>query len=370
MHIDVHRLMLEAKAANLAEHGLDSTDWFFTHLEAFVRIYHETMRRVEAKPEYFFAVDYFTHRNGTNPDLWDQNQRIDRIGYLTDLLGGAASTAIEGAAAAHKPFFLSLHFSAPHWPWEGPDDLTESKRLAPSSDPRRLQSYDAGTAATYAAMVKRMDDQIGKVLATIDRLGLRNDTIVVFTSDNGGERFSDTWPFSGHKTELLEGGIRIPAIVRWPGRLPRGAVSDQVAMSMDWLPTLLSAAVVTPSALLPPDGIDLLPMLTKNKPLVDRILCWRYLNRAQEACRSGRWKYLKILENQFLFDVVVDPLERANLKDREPQRFREVVASYRAWDAQMLPLDPQSSTSGPTGAELADHFGVREGRQVVPLASH
>ena len=98
-----------------------------------------------------------------------------------------------------------------------------------------------------AAMVTRMDYQVGRVLAALDRLGLARDTVVVFTSDNGGERFSDNWPFTGRKTELLEGGLRVPAIVRWPARLAHGTVTGQVAMSMDWMPTLLACAGAGPS---------------------------------------------------------------------------------------------------------------------------
>src|SRR4051794_41287349 len=89
------------------------------------------------------------------------------------------------------------------------------------------------------------------------------DTIVIFTSDNGGERYSDTWPFTGRKTELLEGGLRIPAVIRWPGRIPCGAVSEQVTIGMDWFPTLLAAAGSVPDPEFPSDGIDLLPMLTR-----------------------------------------------------------------------------------------------------------
>ena len=142
-----------------------------------------------------------------------------------------------------------------------------------------------------------------------------SNTIVIFTSDNGGERFADTWPFTGRKTELLEGGLRIPAIISWPARIA-GHTTDQVAISMDWVPTLLAAAGTEPDTAYPPDGINLLPTLTQCRAPIPRKLFWRYKANAQRAVRDGDFKFLKILDNTFLFNVVEDPLERANLKER------------------------------------------------------
>jgi arylsulfatase A-like enzyme len=206
-------------------------------------------------------------------------------------------------------------------------------------------------------MVMRMDAEIGRVLAELERLGLADNTIVVFTSDNGGERFADTWPFTGHKTELLEGGIRVPAIVRWPGQVRPGSASDAQIMSMDWMPTLLAAAGARSSPAYPPDGIDISPAL-RGGALPERTLYWRYKHMAQRACRRGAWKYLKMDSNEFLFDVEADPLERANLKEREPERFAGLKNSWDAWNATMLPLDPASNSGFFDASELADHFGV------------
>jgi arylsulfatase A-like enzyme len=197
------------------------------------------------------------------------------------------------------------------------------------------------------------------VLQALDAAGAGQDTIVIFTSDNGGERYSDTWPFTGRKTELLEGGLRIPAVIRWPARIPLGTVSEQVTIGMDWFPTLLAAAGIAPDPEFPSDGIDLLPMLTEAAAPVSRKLFWRYKSNDQQAAREGDWKYLKILDNTFLFDVAQDPMERANLKERHRDVYERLVAEWNEWNATMLPLDPQSFTGGFTGAELADHFGVR-----------
>ncbi len=161
---------------------------------------------------------------------------------MTNLLGDRAVRPVEGYAKAKEPFLISLHFTAPHWPWEGPVDEAESKRI------KSIMHRDGGTQRTYTAMVQSLDVNVGRVLRALDANGLASSTIVVFTSDDGGERFSNTWPFSGMKHELLEGGLRVPTIARWPGYIAAGSVSDQAMITMDWMPTLLAAAGTLPDA--------------------------------------------------------------------------------------------------------------------------
>lgn len=311
------------------------------------------------------AVDYYTHGLMGRADLWDDDREIAEKGYLTDLLGDRAIAMVERFHVSNRPFFLSLHFNAPHWPWQTFEDPQGAARLADETSLHAAHDYDGGSLAIYAQIVRRMDYQVGRLLELLDQLNLAKDTIVIFTSDNGGERYSDTWPFSGIKTELLEGGLRIPAIIRWPGVVPPNSISDQVMISMDWLPTLLSAIGASADPAYPPDGIDLAPALG-GAPAVSRTLCWRYLNNAQEACRSGDWKYLKIRNNRFLFNVVDDPLERANMKDRRPQIFADLQARYVQWNAMMLPLDPQAGTAGFSGADVADHYGIEDAIYIDP----
>jgi arylsulfatase A-like enzyme len=303
------------------------------------------------------GVDYFTHRFNNAPDLWDGEARIEESGYLTELLADRALRTLDERRADGRPFFISLHFTAPHWPWEGPGDRSEADRLAASKSPSALMHYDGGTQATYAEMMTSLDRQVGRLLERLAALDMDRDTVVVFTSDNGGERFSNTWPFTGRKTELLEGGLRIPAIVRWPGLAVPGTVSDQQIMSMDWLPTFVAAARGAPDPRFPSDGLDIREAIA-GRTLPDRQLFWRFRNHGQEAARIGRWKYLKIAGNSFLFDVVADPLERGNLKDRHPQRYAELVKAWQAWNASMLPNDRDAASYGFTGKMLADHFGV------------
>jgi len=301
------------------------------------------------------GVDYFTHKIGGQDDLWDGETKIHEVGYYTELLADRAIEHLERRAAAGQPFFVSMHFTAPHWPWEGPDDQEESARLD-KKEGLAIDHFDGGDMETYAGMVTELDRQVGRMLARLAELGLDQDTVVVFTSDNGGERFSNTWPFTGKKTELLEGGLRIPAIVRWPGLTMPASESTVPIMSMDWLPTFLAAAGGAPDPAYPSDGVDIRAALTGHD-LPERPLFWRFKNKDQKAHRRGKWKYLSINGNEFLFDVVADPLERGNRKDREPQRFADMKAAFAAWNATML-SNPNAPSYGFTPDKLADHFGI------------
>jgi arylsulfatase A-like enzyme len=306
------------------------------------------------------ALDYYTHMSGDKKagekkqDLWDDDVPVERTGYLTELLGSRMVEVVNGYAKSGKPFFASLHFNAPHWPWEAPGDEAESERLRR----KPLADFDGGTQKTYQRMILSMDAQIGRVLQALDANGLTANTIVIFTSDNGGERFADTWPFTGRKTELLEGGLRVPALISWPARVPAGVTTDQVSISMDWLPTLLAAAGVAPDRGYVSDGMDLLPAITKQAAPVPRKLFWRYKANAQRAVRHGDFKYLKILDNTFLFNVVDDPMERANLKERHPDVYNRLLAEWLEWNGTMLPEIDETFTGSFDGGELADHIGT------------
>jgi len=315
--------------------------------------------------DHFFGIygccaDYFNHgpdasRSGDYAyQLHEEEVPVERHGYMTNLLGDRAVQTIERYARAKEPFLLSLHFTAPHWPFEGPDDEAESNRLR---DIGSIRVRDNGTQATYARMVQNLDANIGRVLQALDVHELAENTIVVFTSDNGGERFSKIWPFSGMKFELLEGGIRVPAIARWPGHIAAVSVSDQAMITMDWMPTLLAAGGTQPDSAYPSDGENLLPALTGAAPH-PRKLCWRYKAGSQRAIRDGNWKYLRIAGNEFLFDLVHDPRERANLKDRRKDVFDRLKSDWEAWNSAMLPERSRPAVYTNAGDAMADHYGV------------
>ena len=163
--------------------------------------------------EFFGAmsggVDYFTHKDSQGVhDLFDGEGESHQSGYLTDLISDRAVDFIDRRKGKKEPFLLSVHYTAPHWPWETRADEAEARRI------ERIFHFDGGSVQTYLTMVRQMDEGIGRILASLKSAGLERNTLVVFTSDNGGERFSDTWPLVGKKMDLLEGGIRVPYIVR------------------------------------------------------------------------------------------------------------------------------------------------------------
>ena len=278
------------------------------------------------------GVDYFTHcDSGGKHDLYEGEAEVHRPGYLTDLLSERAAGYV--ARQKGKPFCLSLHYTAPHWPWEAREDQAESRRIAD------IAHADGGSVQTYFTMIRQMDEGIGRVLAALDESGARQDTMVVFSSDNGGERWSDTWPLIGKKMDLLEGGIRVPYIARWPDRLPAGKTTAQMAITMDWAATFLEAAGVAPHADYPLDGRSLLGAE------FERDLFWRMKFRGQKAVRSGKWKWLSIEGHEYLFDLRTDQRERANRARREPEKFQELRQRYRDWEATMPPIPEDARVS-------------------------
>ena len=277
------------------------------------------------------GVDYFAHCDSAGRhDLYEGEEEVHRSGYLTDLL---SERAVQFVRKQRGPFLLSLHYTAPHWPWEAREDEAEARRIA------SIVHTDGGSPATYLEMIRVMDEGIGALLEELKRSGADRDTCIVFTSDNGGERFSDAWPLIGKKMDLLEGGIRVPCIVRWPGRVAAGATSAQLAITMDWVATFLEAAGVAPHPDYPLDGVNLL----REHP--GRELFWRMKFRDQKAMRNRNWKWLSIEGNEFLFDLAHDPRERANRAQREPGKFDELRRRYAAWEASVPPIPEDATVS-------------------------
>ena len=279
------------------------------------------------------ALDYFTHiapDSGelTLPDLWENDQRVTTDGYLTDVFSDRAAEFISRQRS--KPFYLSLHYTAPHGPWEGPAD----RAAVNHTDHGRGPMTYGGSLGIYAQMMRSMDEGIGRVLAALSRARLERDTLVIFTSDNGGERYSFNWPFSFQKGSLYEGGIRVPAIVRWPGVVPAASVTDQAAVTMDWTATILAAAGA-PADAAALDGENLLPVLRREREVYDRALFWRTRTRA--AARIGRWKYVQEGDAEHLYDLGVDLGEKTDRKAREGAALADAKKRYSAWAAEMLP---------------------------------
>ena len=287
------------------------------------------------------GVDYFTHcaSNGAH-DLWEGEEEKIEPGYLTDLLSQRSVDYVDRMAKQHAPFLLSLHYTAPHWPWETRDDEALAQEVK-----NNLFHLHGGNIHSYRRMIHHMDEGIGRIVEALERNGQADNTLIVFTSDNGGERFSDNWPLVGGKMDLTEGGIRVPWIAHWPARIAPGCVSEQHCMTMDWTATLLDAAGVQAASGYPLDGVSLLPVLQDGTHSFRRPLHFRMNHRGQRALRDGDWKYLRVDGNDYLFNIPADERERANHATREPQRLEAMRAAWEAWNATMPPIPEDATVS-------------------------
>jgi arylsulfatase A-like enzyme len=250
-------------------------------------------------------------------------------------------------ARAGRPFFLSLHYTAPHWPWETRDDAHVAPEVA-----KNLFHLHGGNVESYRRMIHHMDEGIGALVAALRDEGLLEDTLIVFTSDNGGERFSDNWPLVGGKMDLTEGGIRVPWIAHWPAVIPAGRESAQHCLTMDWSATMLELGGGRPHPDFPIDGVSLAALLHEPGHRFERPMYWRMNHRSQRALREGDWKYLQVDGHEYLFDIAADARERANLAPREPQRLEAMRARWMAWNATMPAI--------PADATVSLGFGVKD----------
>ncbi len=300
------------------------------------------------------CIDYYSHifywgmnhpGPGINPthDLWEDGREVWHNGrYFTELTAEKAIECVRDAAGAGEPFFLFVGWNAPHYPMHAPRaHLDRFRRLPPD---RRIM----------AAMLAAMDDGVGAILAEVDRLGLTENTCTFFMSDNGPSRESRNWldgtldPYyggsagglKGHKFSLYDGGIRVPGIFHFPGRIPPGQVLDGPCAAMDVLPTLLSAAGAEPPEGV--DGVDLLAWLAGGAPPAARDLFWEMGD--QTAVRRGRWKL--VLNGQLvegappadavhLADLAEDVGERTNLAGDRPELTAELKAAAETWRADL-----------------------------------
>ncbi len=291
------------------------------------------------------GVDYFTHCASTGAhDLFEGETEKHETGYLTDLISRRAVDCVnrmaQTSASSPAPFFLSLHYTAPHWPWETRDDGARASEVASN-----LFHLHGGNIHTYQRMIHHMDEGIGQLVAALRANGQLDNTLIVFTSDNGGERFSDSWPLVGGKMDLTEGGIRVPWVAHWPAVIQPGGVSAQQCMTMDWSATMLDAAGVLADAAHPLDGVSVLPVLRDPAHHFRRPLHWRMNHRSQRALRDGDWKYLKVDEHEYLFNVTQDARERANLAGHETARFEALRQAWLDWNTSMPPIPPDATVS-------------------------
>lgn len=280
------------------------------------------------------GMDYFHYLDTVaGYNLFQDGRPISRDGYFTDLMTDEAIRFLEREPAG-TPFFLYLPFTAPHAPFQGPNDA--------QTDPLPLDSplWRQGRAPSevYIAMIEHMDKRIGDVLATLERLGLEENTVVIFTSDNGGTGSARNAPLSGVKGSTFEGGIRVPAMVRWPGVIPAGTVSDQPCVTFDFTASIARLAGVHPSADKPFEGMDIIRHVAQGRRLVMRTLFWRKPrgNAVWRGLRQGSLKYVSERRDgsvrEYLFDLDADVAEKHDLREQRPAEFRRLKATYEAWE--------------------------------------
>ncbi|HZJ00380.1 MAG TPA: sulfatase-like hydrolase/transferase [Gemmatimonadaceae bacterium] len=271
--------------------------------------------------------DYYSHIGEYDRhDLYHNETAIHDTTYLTDFFTAHAKSFVE--AHRNEPFFMEVSYNATHWPFERPD-MKPGRRASDMESMVR-----GGTRADYIAILERADRGVGDILATLDRLHLSNNTLVIFTSDNGGEWLSRNAPLFHRKSTLWEGGIRVPLLMRWPAQLPRGMVSKQVGITMDLTASILAVANASAPSTYKPEGNNLIPAL-KNRTVQDRTLFWRItsLGRNQHAVRQGHLKYLRDGQSEFIYDLSTDIGERHDLafaRSAMLPGFRKLVAAWEA----------------------------------------
>jgi len=274
--------------------------------------------------------DYLTHRRHDINYMRRNDREIDPPGHATDLFTGWATDYIESRAGQGKPFFLYLAYNAPHVPIQPPDSyVTRVRQRNPGIPDRR---------ARLGALIEQMDEGIGRVIDALKRTGAYGNTLIVFTSDNGGQLSAgaSNGSLRGGKEDMYEGGIREPMCAVWPGHIRGGSRSDRVALAMDLFPTLCEAAGAKLAARC--DGVSILPDLTGAQRQDDRTLFWvrreggaRYQGNAVYAARRRDWKlvYNSPFEPLQLFNLLDDPEEKSDVARQNPKVFNELSAALR-----------------------------------------
>jgi len=288
--------------------------------------------------DYFFGfksgfTDYYQHTDGDGEaDLFENESPVHVDGYMTDLITARSIKFIDDHAAA--PFFLEVTYNAAHWPFQVPDHPSVAANHGRFVQP---EENDTASRQDYLAILERADQGIGQILQDLKRRGLDRNTLVIYMHDNGGEWVSRNAPLFNRKGTVWEGGIRVPAIFRWPGHLPAGKASAQVGIVQDVTASILAATGTTVPTAARPDGINLLPMLEGRAPVIERTLFFRFMtgNVKQLAVRQGSWKLLVDGAKRYVFDVSKDVGERNDLTNQRQDVARRLRPLIAAWEADV-----------------------------------
>lgn len=323
------------------------------HLGSFKKEYWPNARGFDhAYGHLFGAIDYFTHVRDGKDDWYRNGEPLKEEGYSTELLAKEAASLVE-KQPADKPLFLYLPFNGVHSPHQVPDRYTEP------------YTQLKGVRRTYAGMLSAVDEAIGKVVAALEKTGRKQNTLFIFSSDNGGPSpkvVTDNGPYRSGKGSYYEGGTRVAAFASWEGHIPAGVTLNEPMHAVDWYPTLLTLTGVSLKQSTPLDGKDVWPMLTQGKPTPHEAIL---LNATPKggAIRAGDWKLVLGGNSDAgregegtatkakgkkkkaaakpagpeLFNLKTDPYEKTNLADSNPDKLAELRARYDAYLKSAVP---------------------------------
>jgi len=289
-----------------------------------------------------YGGDYFYHTEQveTGMDdltgmhtLMENNQEVFYTGrYYTRLFTQKAVEWLKSRKTG-KPFFLYMPYTAPHSPYQGPDDMIDR--------PLTADEWNIGTRETYVKMTESLDSGIGNILDYLSENKLEEETLVIFFSDNGGTKKADNGPFSGNKGQVFEGGIHVPCIIKWPGKIEEKIVSNQTCLSFDLTASVLRIIGVEHDDV-KLDGIDIISHVENNTADFERTLFWRKKrgNGVFKAIRHGEWKYLIQEDNlkvihEGLFNLKDDPSENQNLLNVNPVLVEELKTKINEWEDEV-----------------------------------
>ena len=259
--------------------------------------------------------------------IYDNGKRINTKKYLTEELSDNAVKFIEDNS--DNPFFLYLSYNAPHTPLQ-----------ATTKDLERNKHIDIEKRQTYAAMVSSMDDGIGLILDKLEQKNIFENTIVFFFSDNGGVEwynFSDNGPLRGIKGDFFEGGIRVPFAMQWPNKIEPGTIYDKPIIALDIFATVVSAAKAEKHIKNEIDGVNLIPYLSGNKPgSPHEYLYWKNPDKDIDVIRDDRYKYLRIKNDEYIFDLKNDISEESNIIDLSKPIYDRLKSQFKLWEKDMI----------------------------------
>jgi len=346
------------------------------------------------------CIDYFTMTYGNRPDWYHQQKHVSENGYATELITDEVVSFLK-KPPLDKPFFLYLPYNAPHFGkgWDPKNQKPINIMQAQASDLKRVAHIKDKVRREFAAMTVNLDDGIGRILETLKQTKLEKDTLVIFLTDHGGDPVygGSNLPLRGDKATLFEGGIKVPCIFRWPGKIPANTQTDAITWALDFAPTFCDLAETRPPVGFHGKSLKELILAPKSSRCDEnRELLWQTGSHAELkrkgwiALRQGPWKYLQTPEQEFLFNLEADPNEKNNLASKESQKFQDLSARAKVKVQEYQPAPPSGKLVIPgdsmTAAEgvpqekgfpaLVDHIGgpqlqvLAQGRSGWPTTSY